>query len=431
MGPNSSPSNKICLLLLLWTLFNVGLLFVNAQTGLNCYPNATYTVVETIPQEVDLWTNVTTYQAWKDLINNATSTLELGFFYINLSEGEQYPPEDDGYKGSDILNAIIQAQKRGVTVRYVQNEPSAGFPDYDSTILAKAGVNVRSLNWAQFFNGSGILHTKMIIADNKNLYLGSANLDWCSLTQVKELGVVIRDCPAIAQDALKEFSQYWMAADVTSLPQTWPQIVDTNIDMKNPAQVVLNEKSVSMFIAASPLQFCSPNRTNDIDALLHVINSAKKTIGVEVMDYSASSLYNTPNFFWPDIQNALMTAAFNRGVKVQLLFSLWNHTIPFTFQFIEALDVIDNIEVKFMIIPPLTDSKPVPFTRVQHGKFMVTDEHAYVGTNNWSEDYFMNTGGMSYTFKSAHVVSDIQSRFTRDWNSPYSFALEEIRHITK
>ena len=32
--------------------------------------------------------------------------------------------------------------------------------------------------------GSGILHTKFIIADNRSFYLGSANMDWRSLTQV-------------------------------------------------------------------------------------------------------------------------------------------------------------------------------------------------------------------------------------------------------
>jgi len=307
----------------------------------------------------------------------------------------------------------------------VQNEPSSGFPDHDSTILAKEGINVRSINWAQFFNGNGILHTKMILVDNKHVYIGSSNLDWTSLTQVKELGVVIKDCPAIAEDALKEFSQYWMAAELTSLPQAWPQAVDTNIDLKNPAQVVLNKTQVSLFIAASPKQFCSPNRTNDIDALLYVINSAKKSIGVEVMDYSASTLYLTPNTFWPEIQNALMAAAFNRNVSVHLLFSLWDHTPLSTLQFINAINDINNIQVKFMIIPPLTGTGPIPFTRVQHGKFMVTEEHAYVGTNNWSEDYFTNTGGLSYTFKSPRVVSDIQSRFDRDWNSPYSIPLKD------
>jgi phospholipase D3/4 len=420
-----SPSfnkNKLCLLI--FTLVNICSIF--AQVELNCYPNASYTVVESIPQQVKLWTNVTTFQAWKELIDSATSTLDLGFYYINLSEGELFPPQDEGINGSVILAAIIAAKERGVYVRYVQNEPGPGMEDYDSKILAKAGIDVRSINWTQFFDGNGILHTKMMVVDNTHVYIGSANLDWCSLAQVKELGVVIRDCPALAEDALKEFNQYWLAANRTTLPNPWPVTSNTNINMKNPAEVVLNDMNVTVFISASPKEFCPPNRTNDIDALLHVVNSSNKTICVEVMDYSASSLYDNPNIFWPDIQDALTAAAFNRGVKVQLLFSLWNHTTLSTFQFIKGLNDIDNIEVKMMIIPPLVGEKPVPFTRVQHGKFMVTEEYAYVGTNNWTEDYFTNTGGLSYTFKNPQIVNDIQSRFDRDWNSPYSIPLDEL-----
>lgn len=33
--------------------------------------------------------------------------------------------------------------------------------------------------------GSGVLHTKMWIVDQKNVYIGSANMDWRSLTEVK------------------------------------------------------------------------------------------------------------------------------------------------------------------------------------------------------------------------------------------------------
>lgn len=32
--------------------------------------------------------------------------------------------------------------------------------------------------------GGGVLHTKLWIIDKKHIYLGSANMDWRSLTQV-------------------------------------------------------------------------------------------------------------------------------------------------------------------------------------------------------------------------------------------------------
>lgn len=49
-----------------------------------------------------------------------------------------------------------------------------------------AGAQVRTLNFKKWF-GSGILHTKMWLIDRKHFYVGSANLDWRSLTQVGSL----------------------------------------------------------------------------------------------------------------------------------------------------------------------------------------------------------------------------------------------------
>jgi phospholipase D3/4 len=45
-------------------------------------------------------------------------------------------------------------------------------------------ADVRSLNFTALM-GSGVLHTKMWIVDQKNVYIGSANMDWRSLTEVK------------------------------------------------------------------------------------------------------------------------------------------------------------------------------------------------------------------------------------------------------
>lgn len=49
-----------------------------------------------------------------------------------------------------------------------------------------AGAQVRTLNFKKWF-GSGILHTKMWLIDRRHFYVGSANLDWRSLTQVGSL----------------------------------------------------------------------------------------------------------------------------------------------------------------------------------------------------------------------------------------------------
>lgn len=53
--------------------------------------------------------------------------------------------------------------------------------------------------------GGGVLHTKLWIIDRRHFYLGSANMDWRALTQVKELGVVGYNCSCVAQDLGKIF----------------------------------------------------------------------------------------------------------------------------------------------------------------------------------------------------------------------------------
>ena len=87
-------------------------------------------------------------------------------------------------QGQDIYNEIYNAHSRGIRIRVVQSTPTSVYKDIDSDILHKEGViELRNLSMASFFNG-GIVHTKLWIVDNKHFYIGSANMDFRSLTQV-------------------------------------------------------------------------------------------------------------------------------------------------------------------------------------------------------------------------------------------------------
>ena len=54
------------------------------------------------------------------------------------------------------------------------------------------------------------------VADDANIYLGSANMDWKSLSQVKELGVIVLNSPTIAGDAHNIFESWWGFASLAS-----------------------------------------------------------------------------------------------------------------------------------------------------------------------------------------------------------------------
>lgn len=60
---------------------------------------------------------------------------------------------------------------------------------------------------------------------------------------------------------------------------------------------------------------------------------------------------------------------------------------------------------------------------------MVTDKVAYIGTSNWSGDYFVNTAGIGLVLEdplndrnesSNTIRNDLARLFERDWNSPYA-----------
>lgn len=64
-----------------------------------------------------------------------------------------------------------------------------------------------------------------------------------------------------------------------------------------------------------------------------------------------------------------------------------------------------------------------------HSKYMVTDQVAYIGTSNWSGDYFSVNTGTSITVKDKTennldtVRNQLKIIFERDWNSKYAISL--------
>eukprot|EP00029_Vermamoeba_vermiformis_P009020 TRINITY_DN4373_c0_g1_i1.p1 TRINITY_DN4373_c0_g1~~TRINITY_DN4373_c0_g1_i1.p1 ORF type:complete len:420 (+),score=63.89 TRINITY_DN4373_c0_g1_i1:117-1376(+) len=384
--------------------------------------------VESMPQYINLTTQYSTYDSWMSLIGGARKSIDIASFYWNMEEGKLYP-NNDGWMGTNFLGALVAANtQRGVQIRIVQNEPSQYFPDTDTQILAQSGIaSVKSIPWSKFFDGKGILHTKFFIVDKTHIYVGSANMDWSSLAQVKEIGVVIMNCSTTAYDLGQIFNIYWRASDMSSLPKHWPASLDTLFNVTNPLTVQFNQQSspTSLYIASSPYQFCSDSRTNDIDSLLTVISTAQESIKISVMDYSPTFLYNNPTSYWPIIDDQLRSAAI-RGVDVKLMFSLWNHTVASSFQYMRSLDALTNIEVKLFQIPEL--DPPIPYTRVNHAKYMATENRVYVGTSNWSADYFINTGGVSIAMQNAQIVQQFQDIFDRDWNSQYAYFLNTTNY---
>ncbi|VDP02814.1 unnamed protein product [Schistosoma margrebowiei] len=91
------------------------------------------------------------------------------------------------------------------------------------------------------------MHTKLWSVDTKNGYVGSANMDWRSLTQVKELGVLIYNCPEMMNDLEKIWKVYWSLGNPNgSVPQKWPEELATNYNRSNPLITNINEDEKRM-----------------------------------------------------------------------------------------------------------------------------------------------------------------------------------------
>ncbi|PNF33342.1 Phospholipase D3 [Cryptotermes secundus] len=406
-----------------------------------CPQTCRFSLVESIPEGLTYPNNTavhpTTHDVWFELIKLAQHSIEIGSFYWTLRSADITPGDPSSLKGDEIFQALLTAGlEKKVNIRIAQNFPSQSQSSPDTEILAKTGAaEVRSVNFPKLMGG-GVLHTKLWIIDEKHFYVGSANMDWRSLTEVKELGLSVYNCSCLASDLAKIFEVYWFLGNPDAeIPAKWPDSLSTHFNMETPMTLVMNASSkADVYLASSPPPFCPEGRSTDIDAIIHVISTAEHFIYISVMDYFPLQIYTPRPRYWPKIDDALRSAAIDRHVKVRLLISNWNHTRKAAQYFLRSLIDINGayrgvvVEVKWFRVPSTPEQAKIPFARVNHNKYMVTDNAAYIGTSNWSGDYFIDTAGVGIVVRAAHSSNDtstnplcdqLQQVFERDWNSSY------------
>ena len=373
---------------------------------------------ESIPQEMELATTLRTADAWADLIAGAQETLDIGQYYWTLSDGARYAAYG-GAEGVRILDLLKAALARGVRVRIVQNALSAVSAGEDTALLAARGAAVATVDFSAL-GLSGIFHTKLLVADGARFYVGSANSDWRSLTQVKETGVVVRGVPALAADALRVFDAVWLAATSNNtLPAEWPATLAALSSRQHPVPLPGAPDNATAYLAVSPPAFCTAGRTDAVESTLDAIARAQRSIAIELMDYMPAVVYGPAPRYWGVVDDALRAAAF-RGVRVRMLLGLWAHTSPRVRPYLASLDALPHVDVRWLAVPPLAGGRPAaPFSRVSHSKFLVADDTAYVTTSNWYADYFLDTHGVTLVADSPDLAASLQYLFDRDWASPY------------
>lgn len=378
-------------------------------------------------------------QAWNDLISAATQHVEVASFYWTLTGADVNVNSSSDLPGKSILERLKALPSRNVSVRVVTSEPSVNANSTDLSVLRENGVQVRTVDFGRLTKG--VLHSKFWIVDKRHVFIGSANMDWRALTEVKELGALIYNCSSLAGDLHKIFQSFWaMGHFNSSLPIPWPSKYDTAINKDHPLVVKDGNVSSRIYLSGSPPSFCPSSRTQDLQAILSAISEAEHFIDVGVMEYFPSSRFERHRRYWSVMDEAIKRAAFERQVKFRMLVSCGRDSDPIMLPFLQSLAAMNSLTHNISIlvrlfIVPVGNKTGIPYSRVNHNKYMVTDKVSYIGTSNWSEDYFYNTAGVGLVVsehapdpmqKTKTLHHQLKAVFNRDWHSQFSVDLDKL-----
>ena len=353
---------------------------------------------------------------WLEMIGRAKRTLEVAQFYFAHEAGQAMGP---------ILDALLAAGKRGVRVRVLVEKK---FLDQSEPALAllrgKAGMEIAVLDLSALTGG--ILHAKYFIVDGHEAFVGSQNMDWRALSHIHEIGLRIRDAE-VAATLSRIFEADWAWA-TSGKEQHAQKVADQDRDgladamdprPDKPTWAVRRGDVQQLYLVASPPRLNPGGVPGAADHLVRLLDRAKQSVVVQLLGY-ATRTYQKTN--WTVIDDALRRAA-RRGVKVRLNISHWAKSYP-KIQALQSLVRAPGVEIKLNTIPQHS-SGFIPFARVDHAKYMVVDgKVGWVGTSNWSGDYFTASRNVEVIFRAPAQVKRLARIFETGWTGPYVEVLD-------
>ncbi|APG58372.1 phospholipase-D-like protein K4 [BeAn 58058 virus] len=257
------------------------------ESDINCDNNDTCAeITESIPTDLTFQNNVNTsytFKTWMTLLENATSSVYISSFYWSLVD-DRSKDDPTSIIGYLLLKKLIL--KASMLDMYILVNKS-GETKYQNLLeLEKAGAKVIYVDINNIFP-TGVLHTKFWIVDNKHIYIGSANMDWRSLTQVKELGITIYNNSCIASELMKIFNIYMYIGMNNSIIFKWnSKEFYAEYNMFYNLSTKINGIDTKLYITSSPRELCSLKTTFDLDAIIRCIRAAKK-----IYIYISNELY--------------------------------------------------------------------------------------------------------------------------------------------
>ncbi|KAG8375436.1 hypothetical protein BUALT_Bualt10G0099800 [Buddleja alternifolia] len=454
---------------------------------------------------------LSTADVFRWLAGNSSQSLDIIAQYWQLIAHPQDPHSGDyGYskdemqrfganEGFEVYRALENAADRNISIRFLQH--SGVYPDYteEPSTLASGRPNVKNVtlllgDWW----GSGIVHAKVWISDSRDVYIGSANNDWKSLTQVKEVGIYLAGCPRIAEEVEIYYDNLWKLAHLNSSAYTkpvWDQQWQTartvpcwshflhprercrsplpkylevkhvtgypvlsdpdklNVSIETPGYNYTTPQPQSCYLSFAPPELLFRKYQTDEQAWMDTIKSVGNgaTVRIRTMDWLGQSQYTSQTLYWSSLSSTISEVVYSKNAKVRLLVSYWAHFINGTDEYLKSLLYTNNlcssskynkchgkVEIKYYLVPGFNATGPATlngsttgniypgYTRVNHGKYAVSEIRAHIGTSNLIWDYFYTTAGVSFGTYDLAIVSQLQEIFDADWNSPYAVDVEPL-----
>nr|XP_057920150.1 inactive phospholipase D5 isoform X1 [Doryrhamphus excisus] len=419
-----------CFAVLLVLIFSSVDIWGDSEDGIteeNCHTDCRIVLMETIP--ADLNQHIGPYLSLSDgfhtLLDQAKHSVQVVSPVWNLRPWDPDTMPSTARQGQLLFQRLLSLKSRGVKLKIASSLTNSA----EQTILAAHNAEVHLVNMSAFTRGG--LHSSFWIVDRTHFYVGSADMDWRSFSKRKELGLMVYNCSCLALDLHRVFSFYWQLHERDYIPSIWSKRVTALYGRHQALELQLNNTPAAAYMSSSPDLFCAKDRTRDVDAIYHVMQTAKTFVFISVTDYlplvSRRFRGNLVTRYWSHLDEMIREAVVLRGVKVRLLISFWKNTHQLTFNFATSLRSLCihlyncSLDVRFFSHKQQMDD-------IQHGlnhnKYMVTDNALYVGNHDWVGNDFSDNGGVGLVVQMKNqggkLMEQVKAAFERDWMSPYS-----------
>ena len=373
--------------------------------------------IESHPLETDLDSPdlAEAAERWPQLLAGVQRAVDIASFYFSRQGDGRDASAPPGAPDPlvPVLQAVTDAADRGCRVRILgDGKFQQTYPEVLRELQGRDNIAVGVLDADRLWDG--VLHAKYFLMDDDLLYVGSQNWDWRALSQIRELGALIRH-RGLAADLRRIFDLDWRLArgEQIDLPEP-PEPAPGLDDLTWAPLLTAAGDTVVAALAASPRQALPIGVPWDLPLLVELLDSATEVVRIQLLSYNAS---DREGRYFADLDNALRRAA-ARGVSVQIVLSNWAK-VSYKLPWIQSLAAVANIDVRFSNIPPYSGGF-IPFARVEHAKYLVIDgQAAWLGTSNWSRNYFYGSRNISLFLRGPAAAASLSDFFDLTWSSRY------------